>query len=238
MSLSETVYHRLRAEIIDCRLAPGQRLTERGLAADTGFGISPIREALARLAHDGLVISTVRRGYRVAPLSLKSVDDLFTLWRMVGPEIARLGVQQATPEQLVRIKTLFASISDPTRRAPTTAEESLRRVEIANATFDVLADATTNDFLIVLYHKISGHMSRTWQLVYAHDLEDSLSFAAEDRWGEILRNRDGGTAADFAHAFIEQTHERILRILSRWPSVLSSEVRPVRTVDQSGSVEG
>jgi hypothetical protein len=45
VSLGEIAYRRLRADIVSCRLAPGQRLTERGLAFETGLSISDPRSA-------------------------------------------------------------------------------------------------------------------------------------------------------------------------------------------------
>jgi DNA-binding GntR family transcriptional regulator len=235
VSLGETAYRRLRADIISGRLAPGQRLTERGLALETGLGISPIRDALTRLDHDGLVKTVPRKGYRVTPLTVKTVDDLFMLWRIIGPEIARLGVEQGTPEQLEQVKALFASIPDIRQRATTAGEEALRRIEVANATFDVLAEATDNDYLIGLYHRLSGDMSRIWALVYENELGTTSSFVEENPWPDIVRHRDGTAAADYTQRYIEQSHERILQILSRWPSVMSSEVIPIRSADQPHS---
>ena len=87
VSLNETAYRRLREDIIACRLAPGQRLTEKQLAADLGFSIAPLRDALTRLDHEGLIRTVPRKGYQVTPLTPKSIDDLFTLWQIVGPEL-------------------------------------------------------------------------------------------------------------------------------------------------------
>jgi DNA-binding GntR family transcriptional regulator len=235
VSLGETAYRRLRADIISCRLAPGQRVTERGLAVQTGLGISPIREALTRLDHDGLVKTVPRKGYQVTPLTVKTVDDLFTLWRIVGPEIARLGVERGTSEQLRQVGALFASIIDVRQRVATAGEEAMRRIDVTNAMFDVLADATGNDYLNGLYHRLAGDMSRVWVLVYEAELGAPSSFVEENPWTELLRHRDGAAAADHARRFIQQSHERILQILSRWPSVVSSEVIPIRPVGQPGS---
>ena len=235
VSLGETAYRRLRADIISCRLAPGQRLTERGLAMETGLGVSPIRDALTRLDHDGLVKTVPRKGYQVTPLTVKTVDDLFTLWRIIGPEIARLGVEQGTREQLEQIETLFASLIDVRQRATTAGEEALRRIEVASATFDVLAEATGNDYLIGLYHRLAGDMSRVWALVYENELAATSSFVEENPWPGILHRRDGAAATDYTRRYIGQSHERILQILSRWPSVISSEVIPIRSAGQPDS---
>lgn len=235
VSLGEAAYRRLRADIISCRLAPGQRVTERGLAFKTGLGTSPIREALTRLDHEGLVQTVPRKGYRVTPLTVKSVDDLFTIWGIVGPEIARLGVEGATPEQLEQVSALFASLIDARQRAATASEEALRRIEVARATFDVFAQATGNDYLIGLYHRLAGDMSRVWALVYENELGVATSFVEENPWTDILARRDSTAAADSARRYIEQSHERVLRILSRWPSVISSHVVPVRATGPADS---
>ena len=97
--MSETAYRTLRERVLTCKLTPGARLTERGTAAELGLGLSPVRHALTRLVQDGLVRLTPLEGYRVAPLTVRSVDDLFNVWLLLGPEIARLGVTQAAPEQ-------------------------------------------------------------------------------------------------------------------------------------------
>jgi DNA-binding GntR family transcriptional regulator len=60
------LYHGLRADILDGRLAPGMRLKVQELAASYGAGPTPLREALAQLAAEGLVRRIEQRGFRVA----------------------------------------------------------------------------------------------------------------------------------------------------------------------------
>lgn len=64
VSLGEAAYRRIQGDIISCRLAPGQRVTEKQLAADLGLGISQVRDALTRLSHEGLVRTLSRKGFR------------------------------------------------------------------------------------------------------------------------------------------------------------------------------
>jgi acyl-coenzyme A synthetase/AMP-(fatty) acid ligase len=54
-------------------LAPGARITEKVLAADMGLSVSPLRGALTRLDHEGLVRTLPRKGYQVAPAELESL---------------------------------------------------------------------------------------------------------------------------------------------------------------------
>jgi len=91
--LREKVYHQLRADMIACRLAPGTEIRENELASRFGVSKSPVRDALMRLEREGLVITLPRQGYRVAPVSLADVQDMFHL---------RVALEQACTERIVR----------------------------------------------------------------------------------------------------------------------------------------
>jgi hypothetical protein len=75
-------------------------------------------------------------------------------------------------------------------------------------------------------------MSRVWALVYENELAATSSFVEENPWPGILHRRDGAAATDYTRRYIEQSHERVLQILSRWPSVITSEVIPIRSAGQ------
>src|SRR5687768_13968406 len=75
--LREKVYDQLRADMIACRLAPGTEIRESELALRFGVSKSPVRDALMRLEREGLVITLPRQGYRVAPVSVADVQDMF-----------------------------------------------------------------------------------------------------------------------------------------------------------------
>jgi DNA-binding GntR family transcriptional regulator len=228
VSLGEAAYQQLRAEIVSCRLAPGQRLTERSLAESTGFGISPIRDALNRLDHDGLVRTLPRKGYQVMPLTLKSVDDLFTLWGIVGPQIARLGVRDASPERRQQAIDAFSEIAGLNRGEPSTDRDSaLRLVDRAAEAFAILAEATENEYLISIYQRLQSDMARVWALIAEAD-PSLADFAIDADWAGVLTRRDSNAAAAHVEAYIQESHRRILRILSRWPSVVSSEIISLR----------
>jgi DNA-binding GntR family transcriptional regulator len=228
ISLGETAYQHLRAEIVSCRLAPGERLTERSLAESTGFGISPIRDALTRLDHDGLVRTLPRKGYQVMPLTLKSVDDLFTLWGIVGPEIARLGVRDANPERRQRAIDAFVALAELNRGEPSADRDAaLRLVDQAAEAFAILAEATENEYLISIYQRLQSDMARVWALISEAD-PSVPDVAIDEDWPGVLTRRDGNAAAAYVEAYVKESHRRILRILSRWPSVVSSEIISLR----------
>ena len=77
LTLWERVYLHLREEILANRLPPGTDLLEVGLAESLGVSRGPIREALGRLATEGLVTVRPRRGAVVTPLSKDEFRDAY-----------------------------------------------------------------------------------------------------------------------------------------------------------------
>jgi GntR family transcriptional regulator, carbon starvation induced regulator len=70
------VLAQIRADIVQCRLMPNERLTLEALRERYGTGFSPIREALMRLAAEGMVTFEHNKGFRVAGVSRDSLIDL------------------------------------------------------------------------------------------------------------------------------------------------------------------
>ena len=75
-SLTAEAHARLRAEILACRLPPGQKLVIADLCDQLGFSLGAVREALARLSSEGLVVSEPRKGFRVAPITEAELKDI------------------------------------------------------------------------------------------------------------------------------------------------------------------
>lgn len=75
----EATYRRLRADIVLGRLRPGLKLGLDGLRAECGVAIGTLREALCRLASEGLVVAEGQRGFTVAPVSADDFREVAEL---------------------------------------------------------------------------------------------------------------------------------------------------------------
>ena len=75
-TMAQEVYARLRQDILDATLEPDRKLHIRGLCTQYGVGLSPIREALSRLASERLVVQSAQRGFTVTSLNLTDLDEL------------------------------------------------------------------------------------------------------------------------------------------------------------------
>jgi len=94
------VFHSLRRDILSCRLAPGAELREAELAERFEVSKSPVRDALSRLVHEGLVVVMPRQGYRVAAISVKDVRDMFEYRAVLEGACARIAAENATDDDL------------------------------------------------------------------------------------------------------------------------------------------
>jgi DNA-binding GntR family transcriptional regulator len=94
------IYELLRRQILTCELPPGRELREQELAHAFDVSKSPVREALQQLVSEGLIIVIPRQGYRVAPVSLRDANELFTF--RLAMELACLAeaAKNATDEEL------------------------------------------------------------------------------------------------------------------------------------------
>ncbi|WP_270937415.1 GntR family transcriptional regulator [Falsiroseomonas oryzae] len=74
--LTLQVHRRLRADLLNGRIAPGSKLKVQAIGAAYGAGASPVREALSSLAAEGLVQRIEGRGFRAAPATVGEFDEL------------------------------------------------------------------------------------------------------------------------------------------------------------------
>jgi len=105
--LSEEAYDALRAAILGGRLPPGARIVEADIARQMETSRSPIREAVRKLEHEGLVEYVPRRGTIVVGLSRADVADAYQLRAHLEAYGARLAATRATQAQLAGLLGLI-----------------------------------------------------------------------------------------------------------------------------------
>jgi GntR family transcriptional regulator, carbon starvation induced regulator len=106
-SLSERAYVLLREAIVRCDYAPGTRLKLDTLASTSGFSSSPLREALNRLAQDGLVTFQENRGFWVAPISVAALHDLTRVRTLIESEALKDAIEHGGDDWEARVVAAF-----------------------------------------------------------------------------------------------------------------------------------
>ena len=92
-TMAAAVYLRLADDILTGRLAPGQKLPFDMLRQTYGYSVSPLREALQRLAIENWVDAVDHIGFRVAPVSLEDLRDINTMRTLLEPRALREAVE-------------------------------------------------------------------------------------------------------------------------------------------------
>lgn len=93
-NLAISAYHQLKHDIIRGRYAPEQKLLMSRLKEHYGASTGPLREALSQLVSDRLVVAISQRGYRVAPMSLAELNDIYDARAQLEGLILRLAIER------------------------------------------------------------------------------------------------------------------------------------------------
>lgn len=109
LPLSEVVYRNLRRSIIRGELAQGATLSETELARRLAVSKTPVREALSRLAQEGLLVTTPHKGAVVTNLSREDVEEIYRVRMQLEGLAARMAAERLTEEHA---KSLTAILDD------------------------------------------------------------------------------------------------------------------------------
>ncbi len=114
-SISQMAYDALRKFILEMDVYASDadlRLDEKRMAAALGVSRTPVREALARLEHEGLVRIVPRRGVYVVRKSKAEIIEMITVWAALEGMAARLVCERAGQEDIGGLRALFSDFDD------------------------------------------------------------------------------------------------------------------------------
>jgi DNA-binding GntR family transcriptional regulator len=114
-SLVELAVLRLRREILSGRTDPGERLVEEQLTRRLGISRAPLREALRRLAEQGLVEHVPRRGVRVATLSDRDVQELYDVRDLLERHAIATALPPARDADLAGLRAALDQMGEATK---------------------------------------------------------------------------------------------------------------------------
>jgi len=141
--LPQWVAERIRAEILDGRLKPGEWLRQERLAQEHGVSQMPVREALKRLASEGLVEHVPYRGVRVVEFSVADVEDLYACRAFIEGMAARFAAESISDATVAELGTLA------TRMAECRIPEELHEYRELNRRFhQAIFHASGRSFLV------------------------------------------------------------------------------------------
>jgi DNA-binding GntR family transcriptional regulator len=206
---SDEAYARIEEMITFQDLAPGQLVSEAMLAELTGFGRTPVREALQRLAREGMVEIHPSRGILVAPISVESQLDLLEIRRSLEELTVRLAARRSEASQREAMRELAQAL------AAFGGDDYRAFGPLLKRSHGLIAAAARNPYLPVAMAPLQGLSRRFWfsnLREVASDLRDGA-----ERHIAILRavcqqDAEGAAAASLAlNDYLVEFAHRTLR---------------------------
>lgn len=159
-TLGNRAYVELRRMLVHGELAPGTRLVNRKLANDIGLSMTPIREAINKLASEGLIEQVPGSGAFVRTVSLDDLDDLYTIRMALEPMAAAKAALHATAREIVELRSLVTASHGIVRRL---AESGARHASAALNTRWTTIDRNIHELIFQAARspwlaKVSGEM--------------------------------------------------------------------------------
>jgi DNA-binding GntR family transcriptional regulator len=197
-TLWEQVRDRLREDILAGRLEPGAELSEVALAREFGTSRGPLREALGRLAAEGLVTVTPRRGAVVTQLSRQEFIDAYQVREALETLAVRLAVPLLSDAEVAHLRELCELMARAAR------EDEVRLFFDTNNTFhEALVRGSRNRKLHEVHRMLVGQMVP--YLPRSLELRGNLqqSVAEHEAILAAIEARDANRAAELLAEHIE-----------------------------------
>jgi DNA-binding GntR family transcriptional regulator len=102
-SVTDQVAGELRRMVLARHFSPGERLTQEKVAKLLGVSTMPVREAMLRLAAEGLIVAEPNRSFAVAHTTLNDLRDIFWTFGVVGGQLSRMACENADDELIATL---------------------------------------------------------------------------------------------------------------------------------------
>jgi len=194
------IYKKIRRSIIMGHHESGERLNVEAIAQEYNTSVTPVRDVLQMLSHEGLVVIKPRSGYFVMSITLKQLRDLLDVRRLLELSAVERAATRISEEQLQELQTVHAGYTGDD-------DESYDRYTDENRRFHyLLAKASGNNELADLVAKLHDQLARFMVMRRAGKTME----VTHKRIVEALNTHDAETARQSLLDDIDRAHEAIL----------------------------
>ena len=208
----KVVYDILRDEILDLELPPGSPIDEVQLSERFGMSRTPIREALVRLAGEGLIDTLPNRSTTVSQIDFLNMHNYFDALVLMYRVTTQLAAKYHRPEDLEAVRALQADFA-----AAVEAQDALAMISTNAALHLAIAEAGRNPYFTSLFSRLLNEGRRILRLYY-QSYNDRLPRRFVEEHDEIIdavAGRDIELAERLAREHAEQIVAQIQKLLVR-----------------------
>jgi DNA-binding GntR family transcriptional regulator len=189
-TLTERAYRALEEEIVTLRLKPSQVLSEQMLSATFNIGRTPIREALQRLAREGLVAILPRKGILVSDINPRNQLLVLEVRRELERLLSRAGAERATKEQRDQLQEIARGMDRASR-----AKDDLAFMRLDLELNRLMIEAGHNDYAARSMKLLQGLSRRFWYMHYREAADLPLCARLHANQARAIAQGNGDAAA-------------------------------------------
>lgn len=160
-TLTEEAYRQIEERIVTLRLKPGEVLSEQALSASLKIGRTPIREALQRLAREGLIIVLPRKGILVSDINPRSQLLVLEVRRELERLLSRSGAERATKEEKERLMQTARAMDSAGKN-----NDDIAFMRLDRDLNQLMLEAAHNDYATRAMKLLQGLSRRFWYMHY------------------------------------------------------------------------
>src|SRR6516164_7078218 len=189
-SLTERAYRLIEEQIVTLRLKPGDILSEQMLSASFDIGRTPIREALQRLAREGLVTILPRKGILVSDINPRNQLLLLEVRRELERLLSRAGAERATAEQREKMLEIAQGMDAAGR-----SNDDIAFMRLDRELNQLVVEAAHNDYAARSMKLLQGLSRRFWYMHYREAADLPLCARLHANQARAIAKGDAGAAA-------------------------------------------
>ncbi|GAB7002586.1 GntR family transcriptional regulator [Nocardioides sp. AN3] len=182
------VVETLRERIVSGQIPPGVRISQQQLAEELQVSRTPLREAMQRLATEGLLVGEANRGMVVAPVQLSDVEDAYALRLLVEPPTVAAITDSVTADDLDAMAEALADMEEPTIGTKAFQDAHFRYHAVLLDRYPPYADELIHQLHRTIYRQQRLYFSRPPAVADFLWLDRAFLEALQARKGELARH--------------------------------------------------
>lgn len=220
-NLADRIYSRLKEEIFDFHLLPGDRFSENEVAERMSASRTPVREALYRLQRDGYVDVLYRSGWQVKPFDFRFFEEIYDMRIIIElASVKKICEQESISPLLEDLKRIW--LVPPAERLSDPATVSL----LDERFHEMLVEATGNSEMAKIHHSITERIRIIRRLDFTQKPRVEATYVEHGKILRAILQRRTDQAKMLLNSHIEESKAEVRKITLHMLHSARSQITP------------
>ncbi|MEA5094235.1 apo-citrate lyase phosphoribosyl-dephospho-CoA transferase [bioreactor metagenome] len=203
ISMSERVYQRIKSDILENKLKPGEKLVEENLANEFNVSRTPVREALKQLDQDGLITYYPRRGSVVSQISMKDAQELYEIREVLEGLAIRRICMEINSHNIKILETIITNMDKAIESNDYSTMEKLHR-DWTEATLEM----TNNELLKSYLLSVTKNLGRLRKISLYRPVQSIDAYKETKDIYNAIANNDPDESERLAKLHVKNARKR------------------------------